>query len=276
MHILRSWRTGLILVGLLLVVGLTATTSGWLGRPTEVSSDNQYKLALSRPTFLQAAKAADGFDIGAYLDQEAGISAWLYTAIPMNMTNAATAFRVIEDQTAEYIIGSVDVPNYDEHYDAHAYIHSDGYILAYYLNQDPVSKIINIKELSITSTKLESVVGIVAGAAGVPSAGITHYDFRYPSAQNILMVYENPGDGNDFTIEMPGTFAYYERGFARTHSYNSEFWLDGVNLTSTYGANNTSYGVISAAQLAPDVTHTLAVNSTVHGVLLIVYTEPPP
>jgi hypothetical protein len=160
-----------------------------------------------------------------------------------------------------------------EHYDAHVYVHKDGWILAYYLRPDPASKIISIKEDSISTTNLASIIGIVAGAAGVPSSGINYDDFRYPNAKNILLVYEDYADGNDFTINMPSTFAYYERGWA-LHDFGGAayFQLDGNNLPSTYGDAGAYYGVISAAQIAPDVTHTILVDN--NGVLMVIYSEP--
>jgi hypothetical protein len=260
---------------IILIVGFSVALAMMLSFIGTSPNGLEQTLAMEAPPFIQNAQTTDGFDIGAYLDQEAGISAWLYTTTPINLTNAESAFRIIEDQTAEYIIGSVDIPNYEENHDVHAYIHTDGYILAYYLRPDPVSKIVNIKEKSITSTKLESAIGIVAGAAGVPSSGISHYDFRYPNAENILLVYEDNDDGNDFTIEMPGAFAYYERGFAaRCYGACSTLVLDGTPLQFTYIYSEYGYGTISAASLAPDVTHNLWVGNNEWMVLVVVYSEP--
>lgn len=231
--------------------------------------------SLSQPPFIIEAQAASS-QIGDYLDEEAGISAWTYTTDSINLTNAATAYRIIEDQTSEYIIGSVDIPNYEEHYDVHVYIHIDGYILAYYLRPDAISKILNIKEQSLTSTKLESAIGIVAGATGVSTSGISYYDFRYPNAENMLLVYENSSDGNDFTIEIPGTFSYYDRGFAGRCYSSCNLVLDEVSLQNTYiyKYGDYEYGTISAASLTPDVTHTFTVGGSEWIVLLVVYTEP--
>ena len=220
---------------------------------------------------MQSARASVPQEIAYRLDQEAGISAWIDSGFPINLTSAATAFRVIEDQTSDYVIGSVDLPNYSEHYDAHAFVHKDGYILAYYLRQDPASKIIRIREADITSTNLASIVSIVASASGVPTSIINYYDFRYPNAKNMLMVYEHESDGRDFTINIPSSFAYYERGFACGGGSNW-FKLNGATLTKTYSYDYNGYGTISAAQLPPDVTHTIEVDN--RGVLIITYTEP--
>ena len=183
------------------------------------------------------------------------------------------AFLVIEDRTDDYIIGSVDLPNYPEQYDAHAYVHVNGWILAYYFRQDPASKIVRIIEEDITSTNLASIISIVAGASGVPTSIINYYDFRYPNAENILLVYERYSDGDTFTINTPSSNAYYERSFATHHTFNTnnDIWLDGVQLSCIF-EDGVCYGSVSAAQLIPEVPHTITVEYK--GVLVITYMEP--
>jgi hypothetical protein len=217
--------------------------------------------------------ASTTFDIGARLDNEAGISAYTQTD-PINLDNVATAFRVIEARTTDYIIGSVAATGYTEHYDAHVYVHKDGWILAYYLKQDPVSKIVNVQNQTISSTILYDVVSNVAGTSGLSIGSVKYYDFRYPNATNILFVLENKDNGNDFTIVLPGSYGYYERGWSLYSNYgNQDFILDGVNLrnSATYWSSYSGYGVISASSLLPDVTHQIEVWSL--GVLVIVYKE---
>jgi len=277
MKAFRVRRLGLIAFALIAVLVIAALTSGGLAPQNQLSTQTNQKLFLSPPPFLQSARAQAPEEIADRLDNEAGISAWIDTGFPINLDNAATAFRVIEDRTSDYIIGSVDLPNYSEHYDAHVYVHVDGWILAYYFRQDPVSKIIRIKENDIISTNLASIISIVASASGVPTNIINHYDFRCPNAQNILLVYEDDSDGNSFTINLPASNAYYERGFALVdYGYGNYFRLDGANLYATYWnwniGDGNGYGTISAAQLPPEVTHTIEVDD--NGILIITYTEP--
>jgi hypothetical protein len=94
---------------------------------------------LSRP--VMAAEST-------FLDEEAGISAY---------TNLGTT---IEQETADYIVGSVALPDLPETEDVHCFVHSDGWIVTYYLAAEPTSKIIGWVYPSSTTlvTKLE--VGI--------------------------------------------------------------------------------------------------------------------
>jgi hypothetical protein len=235
----------------------------------------QNSLALAAPPFVgeaQAQGSPEAFNIGAYLDQEAGISAY-FKGSAITLSSVRGLFRTIELDTADYIIGSIPVTNYAEHFDVHVYVHKDGWILAYYLKQDPVGKILDIKAFTISTTKLKTVVSAVAAAAGSAFTDVTYYDFRYPSATNMLLVYEDEANGNDFTILLPSTNGYFERSFGWTDNTccNSYFRVDGTQMPVTY-SSDTSYGIITAGQLMPDVTHTITVDS--HGILAVIYRVP--
>jgi hypothetical protein len=265
-----KWQWALLLLVLFLVI----TTIAY--RPGRAS--NQHEVSLSRPSFLDVAEAAEmpgGGPIGEMLDEEAGISAWYEAPGTIDLDQVDDVFTTIELQTSSYIIGSVDVPNYPEAYDVHVYVHVDGWILVYYLQDDPVSKIIDAQAQTIDTTLLKSVASIVAGAAGQPLTDVTYYDFRYPNATDLLLVAENLLDnsGNDFTIEIPSSFAYFERSFALwDHTEIEYFRVDGTDMPRIYWDGETAYGTITAAQLSPDTSHDIQVDD--YGVLVIVYRVP--
>jgi len=129
---------------------------------------------------------------------EAGISAYFKSASPVNLADVRGVFRVIEVQTADYIIGSVAVANYPELYDVHVFVHREGWFVAYYLSSDPVSKMIDIKSYTgqTISTLFEKTLSIVAVTAAVPFPGVTFYDFRYPNATHIILVGERYDDAS--------------------------------------------------------------------------------
>lgn len=78
----------------------------------------------------------------SFLEEEAGISAYTNVGEAINLGNAKTAFGTIEYETSDYIIGSVPLPDYAETEDVHAYVHKDGWVVAYYLEDEPVAKIV--------------------------------------------------------------------------------------------------------------------------------------
>lgn len=262
------WTALAVAVFAFLVLGFTRQNSAQPGKT----------ITLSAPTFLTVAQAASvASPVADRLDEEAGISAWFQTSGPISISQIAPVFRTIEVQTGDYIIGSVAVLSYNEHFDAHVYAHKDGWILAYYFNNAPISKIVSIREDTITSTNLDTVISIVAGAAGEPFTQANYYDFRYPNATNILMVAENDANGNTFTINLPSTYGYFERGWAGDRGqYSGNFYVDGVKAATTFTVPySNEYGTITSAQMLPGITHTIEIDGHMsYGVLIVTYRVP--
>ena len=154
-------------------------------------------------------------------------------------------------------------------------------MVAYYLAADPVGKIFDWHAYDGTTipTKLENTVAVVAGEAGVAYSSCTYYDFRYPNATKMMLIAEAlPTSGSDsFEVNLPGTFGFYERSWVLHNiGWYVDFHLDGEGIASVnYG---TSQGTLTAAQLLPDVTHTITIISAGgggHGGLALVYREVP-
>jgi hypothetical protein len=236
---------------------------------------------LIAPAFVQDALAGNS-EIGQYLDDEAGISAYFHSDQPINLNLVRDSFTIIETETPEYIIGTVNTPPYDTLFTPHVYVHESGWILSYYLNTDPASKMIDGAAHSLNSTILKSSVIIIANAALVPFTDVTYYDFRYPNANKILMVAKDENLGNTYTIEVPSSFIYsqYSWAYFGWGSGNTIYTLDGVNLlNSSLGCGSPAecYGVLTSSQMLPDVTHTIVAYSywyASYAVLVITYSEP--
>lgn len=268
-HRLRRW----LFISTLIVVAIIALSL--MSGTTSAKNDNVF--TLQAPAFIHSAYAQanpTAFELGAYLDQEAGISAYYKSPNAITLSQVRSTFRTIETETADYIIGSVAVTNYaEENFDVHVYVHKTGWILAYYLKVDPVSKIIDVRGQTINTTKLKTVISVVAGAAGVPFTDVTYYDFRYPNATNLLFVAENLSNGNDFTIQLPSAYGYSERSWALIDfGYGTQFLVDGIGPAVTWSGNSMWYGTITSSQLLPDVPHTVTVDD--YGVLVLVYQVP--
>jgi hypothetical protein len=221
-------------------------------------------LTLQAPAFVRASEEGPASsDIGQRLSDEAGISAYLETSSPIDLDLVDDEFRTIETQTSDYIIGSVPVPDHSEHFDAHVYVHSDGYILAYYMEDQATSKMVDIKAETISSTKLETVVSIIAGAVGEAVSNLKYYDFRHPNAESILMVAEDNHSGRDFTIELPSGYAYSERSWAAydaSGGWDHDFTIDGSQAPKDWSTSTNAYGAIPASQLLIGEPHTIEVD----------------
>jgi hypothetical protein len=228
---------------------------------------------------LQAPPLVSAAEVQGIIENEAGISAWFHTPSTINLNSVRSSFRTIEIETTDYILGSVPVPDYDESWDVHVYVHKDGWILAYYLAQDPVGKIYDWKAYhnsgrTTISTKLENVIAVIANAAGFPfsTADVTYYDFRYPNATHLMLivewVYTGAGRVSDFfQFKLPSSFAYYQQSWSLAHNnegYSEESWyrLNDAEIKhlKSYGPGwQMAQGIFSATQLPPDQYHTVEV-----------------
>lgn len=249
--------------------------------PLDHNSLNQ-GIQLERPSFLKEVKAEFGtMDTKAYdlITQEAGISAWMKSDFSINLSSVRSQFITIELETSDYIIGSIDMPNYVDRWDPHVFVHKDGWIMAYYLRGDPVSKIIDTKARNLNTTLLHQGISIIASNGGVPITTVKYYDFRYVNATHMMFIAEDTTDGNLMTILIPSTYGYYEFSWASNGTY-PYIYIDGVNLwnTSITGADShyTGFGPISSGLFTVDVTHNFSINNqyNCYGVIVVVYRVP--
>ena len=252
-------------------------------------------ISLMPPPFIGVAGAAEEIGGGGaapragttFLEEEAGISAYTNVGETIDLEKAKTAFRTIEYETDEYIIGSVSLPDYPETEDVHAYVHKDGWIVAYYLKEEPAAKIIDWEDYGtdekITGTKLEDGISVVCNAAGVPMRNIKYYDFRYPNADKLMVVADALWSrGTDtFKLKLPSDFVFYERSFSHRWGdysyswYHSYMYIDDEQISKSEGKSGTNYGLLSPTQLSLDEFHTIKIDgdAPAFGAIVLIYRE---
>lgn len=259
-RILRPLPVSLVVVSLLFIFGYVSQAAQSMKGVNSV-------MRLEPPSFVRSASAASDeatSEIGALLDQEAGISAYFKSPDAINLNQVRSQFRTIETETANYILGSVPVAGYAITYDAHVYVNTNGWVLAYYLAADPAGKIFDVNPYSgtsITSTKLQNVLSAIASAAGSPFSGATYYDFRYPNATNMMFVAGYTTSyltTATFQINMPSSYGYYHRSWFRG-GCSTSVSLNGTNLGSG------EYGALTSSQLQPDIFNTFSVSTNCTG-----------
>jgi len=253
-----------------------------LSRPaTPANADNVF--SLQSPPFVGIARA-ETLSATSVITDEAGMSAWFQASTSINLNDVRDVFRTIETETADYIIGSVPVTNYPESDDVHVYVHTDGWILAYYLAPDPVGKIFDWRAYhdggrASISTKLENTIALLASEAGVVFSNATYYNFRYPNATHLMLIVEWVYSGTDSCeINLPGSFAYYERSWSLggdTGGWDSWYKVDGmeVHRWSGYHDWHTAEGTLTPTQLPPDQPHwiEIGVEGSIFYVSCLVY-----
>lgn len=215
---------------------------------------------------------------------DVGVSAYLDTGQTIDLDDLIGTFEIIEDQTADYIIGSVALPDYedqqDEAFHVHAYVSTDGWLLVYFMDDTPVSKIIDWKAYvnssgSSITTLLELAMVKVAGDAGVGYEQPTYYDFRYPNATHMMFIgdFTEPADYDSFRIELPSSNTYYESSWGLYRPYQccfATFWkIDGtIVIGSEINTGDIGWGSVDVSE---NHEHLIEINTT--GGLAIVYKE---
>ena len=224
-----------------------------------------------------------------FLEDEAGISAYSQVS-NVDLDAAKDAFKNVEKKTEDYIIGSVALPNYGETDDVHVYVDISGWIIAYYLNEEKASKIIDWKHYlggEITTTKLETALGEVCNAMYTYLTNVKYYDFRCPNATKMMIVTDEEssnGQTETFRIMVPGDYSMYNRTWSHAIYYgNGNIQIDGVELHSCGSAGGWQIweGDITPTQLFPNIFHEISLyhhESSGIGVsyvgIMLIYTEP--
>ena len=254
---------------------------GRLFQPTAQADDNV--LGLVAPAFVGEAQARPS--AVSTIENEAGISAYFKSAFTINLNDVRDAYRTIELETADYLIGSVPVAGYPESEDVHMYVHKDGWFLAYYLKADPAAKVFdwvayhNSGRTNLT-TKLENTLTMMASEANVSLGSISYYDFRYPNATHMMLVAEwDTSGGDSFDFNLPSSYIYLERSWSagKGNTHNVRLYLDGSEIV--YTENLSTVGLFTPLQLSTDQFHTIVVDGygnthDSYGGLALVYRVP--
>jgi hypothetical protein len=196
------------------VVLLLAVTGllGWQNisyRDARTSATEESGVSLIRPAFAQT---------GSFLDQEAGIAAYVQVPGPVDLEGVKGAFKIIEQETSDFVVGTVEITNAP--LAPHVFVNSDGWIVAYFLRDESVGNAWAYGQgfkppddvLARALTQVSSTVG------GAPTS-ISYFDFAYPGANKISVI-NAPGNYDSFEVQIPNGFQVFEA--AETDYYGIE------------------------------------------------------
>ncbi len=176
-----------------------------------------------------------------FLQQEAGISAYVKVGQAIDLAQVKGAFKTVETVSDDYIIGEVALRDLPEYVHPHVYVSKNGWIVAYYSKNEPASKImhwVGYRGGAITTTTLQDAIRQVFSPIKIEE--IKYYNFKYPQATRIMMVTEILEDRTDsFNLEIPKGLQLFEASWAHYSSrqgYSSQLWIDDVQLSSFTGA----------------------------------------
>jgi hypothetical protein len=208
---------------------------------------------------------------GSFLEKEAGICAYTNVGQSIDFAMAKPVYKTIEREAEEYVIGSMGLPGYAETEDVHVFISKDGWIAAYYLKDEPVSKIIDWNSYQgkdIVTTKLELGLTRMCNTIGVPLVNVKYYDFKCPNANKLMIIADSVwGElgSNTFDIKIPSDITVYEGSWSHYAQdvYQSNITID-ENIINSFSVNQDeitkwNHGQITPSQLKPDVFHTISI-----------------
>jgi hypothetical protein len=173
-----------------------------------------------------------------FLQQEAGISAYVKVEQAIDLAQVKGAFKSVETVSDEYIIGEVALADLLESAHPHVYVNKDGWIVAYYSKDEPVSKIVRWVGGGIIWTTLEDAIRmIIYDVLKLPykEGSAKYYDFKYPSANRIMMVIEVIDERQNqdvFHFTIPKRLRLFEAAWSYYFSRwgDSELWLDNMQV----------------------------------------------
>lgn len=213
-------------------------------------------LRLQMPEFAAVAHA-QGNSAAASIANEAGIAAYFQQPDGIDLSGVRGLYRTIEADEESYIIGSMQVRDYDEKWDVHVYVSTDGWVLAYYPKDDPASKIVDMYGYDgvVINTTLEVVLEEVANAVGLSTDDIGYYDFRYPNATGLTLIGTKVAECNDraFKVTLPSSYTFFERSWA--HTGRNEYNRALLNESEIVNGSGVRRGTLTGSDLAPERTH---------------------
>lgn len=204
--------------------------------PLGESKNKLSEIFLAQPAFAQQI---------AFPSDEVGISAYVNVGQSIDLGRAKNAFRGIQAEGDNYVIGIMELPGLPEEEFPHMYISSDGWILAYYSKFAPTARIIQWYGYGgdkITTTTLQDAIAKICPTIGANfnqvRDNVAYYHFKYPQATSMVVAIdyfdeEKPRDSFNYSI--PSSLTLYEA--------SGSLWYD------TRYINNSAYARIDGEDM---------------------------
>jgi hypothetical protein len=258
----------LLIATLVATVGIYGIWANVGPKSTGLAGDNS-RFSLVRPAFAQSMDPGTTF-----LDQEAGIAIWLNATAdsPLNLTTVQTKMAGnLEQNTSDYIIGSIAVPGLDTDYYPHCFVHKSGWIVVYYPNTDPTSKAISLHTYDYYNINWTTDAGtletnFLMQALNYTCQNVTqktsidnaeYYNFEYPNATAIMIAAKTAGNGGTgmFNFLIPSSFTIDEASWSFYSPQGGSWHMDG-----NASIHNTGIAHGSISSITTDQYHNVTVS----------------
>jgi hypothetical protein len=268
----RKLKMGVLLIALLMVTLGVYVIWANVGLNSTGLAESKQEFSLVHPAFAQSVTAATTF-----LDQEAGISIYLNTGSSVSINAVSPILTSIENQTSDWIIGSVPLGGFSSSEYPHCFVSKSGWFVVYYLRATPQNMAYASKMITwafpadvnspLNQSKLLQALIIVCTPLGIPTTNSKYYDFQYPSATNLLIVAKTTISGSPatFNIKIPGSATVYEQSWSHKNyhtGYGDSFKIDQTLIDSppVTGVTVGMIAFLPTNYLAPDMFHVVYVD----------------
>ncbi|HED03274.1 MAG TPA: hypothetical protein ENI60_00675 [Candidatus Fraserbacteria bacterium] len=186
-------------------------------------------ILLETPSFIALAAEAQTPEKGVnFLQQEAGISAYVKLDQAIDLKKIKGTFKTIETVSDQYIIGEIALPNLPDYADPHVYVNKEGWIVAYYSNSEPASKIVQwigysggVMPRATLEDAIRQIFDILRRTAAIPFPSVHYYDFEYPAANRIMVATKlssQNGGTETFYLTIPQGVRLFEASWSFYHT----------------------------------------------------------
>lgn len=238
--------------------------AGSMGEQAGNASDVGGGFALVAPAFAQTVGRS-------FLEDEAGISVYVKIDQSIDLDRARDMYNVLEDQTDDYVIGTIKLLDYDETWWPHVWIRRDGWIVVYYNRAEPTSKLMHwagYRDGRITTTTLREALLSVGRELGLSISmleeGLRYYHWQHPDATRMLVVV---GTSN-FRYTIPAAITVRDASWSFRASVRSttsaadatiDLVVDGTRIARVAGrrttVTRTRTGDLDGRYLTPGDAH---------------------
>jgi hypothetical protein len=234
-------RAFAILFALALITGSAAMYSlASADAKNDTEQNDEGYIPLEEPAIIQST--------GAFPESKAGISAYINTSQTIDIEKIKTIFTVVEEVGSNYIIGITPISDFGGDIDVHVYADTSGWIVAYFENNEPASKIMqwgtadvnNPVITTITTTTLIDALYKAGDAAGVGivAGNIKYYDFEFPNANAMMLFIRTRATNgtNLHQVMIPANYTLYEASYYHyiyDYHYGGNYWDSKLKVDGT-------------------------------------------
>ncbi len=238
---------------LIIVLVLAVVSVAYCVGLFEKNRSNDKNIALVPIALAEASFTHDTFDGILLVKEEAGISAYVNIGKEIDLNKVKDVIDSIEVFNESYVIGQIEIDNYDPSIVApHVYISRDGWIMAYFWKDEPSSKIMDWENYHGGLVKTTTLANAIKRICNTLESGlydkvkhkVSYYDFEFPDANRMMLItkwipYGHKIDKRAFYLTIPNDCQLYEASWSHYIRSNGQHWEGKVYIRNSSSSGFT-------------------------------------